>query len=80
MARRYHSGRFLMILGAAFLYKNRHTVVQANYYGKVATVLFYLAITAIVFNIPYARPILAVAVLSTILAFAQYTKQHFSSK
>lgn len=67
----------LMILGAAFLYKNRKVVVQANFYGKLATVLFYIAITALVFNIPYSGFVLLIAVISTILALAQYAVLNF---
>jgi len=70
----------LMIFGAAFLYKNRHVVVQSNFYGKLATVLFYIAITALVFKIPYAAHILFIAVISTILAFIQYTVLNFRKK
>ncbi len=66
-----------MILGAAFLYKNRQVVVQANFYGKLATVLFYIAITALVFNIPFSGYILLIAVISTILALMQYAVLNF---
>jgi cardiolipin synthase len=70
----------LMIFGAAFLYKNRKVVVQANFYGKLATVLFYIAITALVFDFRYSAYILSVAVLSTILAFMQYAVLNFKGK
>ena len=63
----------IMILGAAFLYKEREVVVQSNFYGKSATVLFYLAVTALIFELPYAEYILVVAIASTILALIQYT-------
>ncbi|HHU78550.1 MAG: CDP-diacylglycerol--glycerol-3-phosphate 3-phosphatidyltransferase [Caldicoprobacterales bacterium] len=67
----------LMILGAAFLYRNRKMVVQANFYGKLATFLFYIAVTALVFELNYARYILFVAVFSTILALLQYAVRNF---
>ncbi|HHY83175.1 MAG TPA: CDP-diacylglycerol--glycerol-3-phosphate 3-phosphatidyltransferase [Clostridiales bacterium] len=70
----------LMILGAAFLYKNRKVVVQANFYGKLATFLFYIAITALVFRVPYSGYILGIAVLSTILALIQYAALNFKRK
>lgn len=70
----------LMIGGAAFLYRNRNVVVQANFYGKLATVLFYFAITALTFDIPYAGFVLFIAVLSTILAFLQYARINFKRK
>jgi len=67
----------LMILGAAFLYKNRKVVVQSNFYGKLATFLFYIAVTALIFRLPYANYIFIVAILSTILAFVKYTVLNF---
>ncbi len=69
----------LMIIGAALLYKDG-VVVQANIYGKVATVLFYLAITLIVFDLSYSMHVLTIAVISTILALIQYTIKGFNAK
>lgn len=68
-----------MIIGAALLYKDG-VVVQANIYGKVATVLFYLAITLIVFDLSYSMHVLTIAVISTILALIQYTIKGFNAK
>ena len=67
----------LMILGAAFLYKNRKVVVQSNFYGKLATVLFYIAIAALVFELPHARYLLWLAIASTIISFLQYAFSSF---
>lgn len=63
---------FLMIIGALFLYGKRQTVVQANFFGKAASVAFYVAIIAIALNIPYAYYILGVAVFMTLFALIQY--------
>lgn len=62
----------LMVLGALFLYKNRQTVVQANFFGKAASAAFYVAIIALVFKIPYAYYMLAAAVFLTLFALIQY--------
>lgn len=67
----------IMIVGALFLYKEREVVVQSNFYGKLATVLFYIAITALIFELPYAKYILLVALISTILALIQYAILNF---
>ena len=67
----------LMIFGAAFLYRNRRVVVQANFYGKLATFLFYVAITSLIFELPYANYILSIAILSTILALLKYASLNF---
>lgn len=62
----------LMVFGAIFLYRNKHKVVQANFYGKTATAAFYVAIVALAFDIPYAYFMLVIAVVSTIVALIQY--------
>lgn len=62
----------LMVLGAIFLYKNRKTVVQSNFFGKAASVAFYVAIIALVFDFPYAYYMLGAAVFLTLFALIQY--------
>ncbi|NLB40681.1 MAG: CDP-alcohol phosphatidyltransferase family protein [Clostridiales bacterium] len=66
-----------MILGAIFLLKEREVVVQANIYGKLATVMFYFAVTALTFELSYAKYILFAALISTILALIQYAVLNF---
>lgn len=70
----------MMILGAVFLYKNKNVVVQANYYGKAATVAFYLAIIALVVDLPYSGVVLTAAVLMTLLALILYGYSYFDVK
>ena len=62
----------LMVLGAIFLYKNRQTVVQSNIVGKAASAAFYVAIIALVFELPYAYYMLGIAVFLTLFALVQY--------
>jgi len=62
----------LIIAGALFLYKSRKVVVQANYFGKAASTAFFLAVVAVIFEIPYAEIILLTALLATIIALVQY--------
>jgi len=62
----------LIIVGAAFLYKSRKVVVQANYFGKAASIAFFLAVVAVIFDILYAEIILLAALLAAIIALVQY--------
>lgn len=62
----------LLIIGATFLYKSRKVVVQANYFGKAASMAFFLAVLSVIFDVPYASSILIVALLVTLIAFVQY--------
>ncbi|MDP4092562.1 MAG: CDP-alcohol phosphatidyltransferase family protein [Bacillota bacterium] len=64
-----------MGIGSISLYKKEHHVVSANWYGKLATVVFYLAIMVIiVFNLkePYSGIFVGIALLPTIFAFIMY--------
>ncbi len=62
----------MMIFGVALLYGKKKIVVQSNFYGKFATVLFYIAITALVFDFRYADYILWAAIVSTVVSSLQY--------
>jgi len=62
----------LLIIGAAFLYKSKRMVVQANTYGKVASSVFFLAVVAVIFDLPYYEAILFAAVVITLIALVQY--------
>lgn len=62
-----------MGLGALFLFFIRdRTVIAANKTGKIATVLFYLSIVALVFELPYNSFLITVAVCVTVIAFIRY--------
>ncbi|HHV60226.1 MAG TPA: CDP-alcohol phosphatidyltransferase family protein [Clostridiaceae bacterium] len=65
---------FLMILGSVLLYKRKNFVVSANWYGKLATVIFYLAIVLIIFNSPYGHVFIIAAVLFALFAFIMYAR------
>lgn len=64
-----------MAAGSVFLYKKQKFVVSANWYGKLATVVFYLAVIAIIiFDMSplYNRLFIGIAVASTLFAFFMY--------
>ncbi len=65
----------LMILGSVLLYR-REIVVGASWYGKVATVIFYLAIILIIIldlNDIQRTALIGAAVGSTLFAFVRYS-------
>lgn len=68
---------FLMIAGAAFLYKNRNIVVEANFFGKAATASFYVAVVATVLKLPYYNMLLYIAVVLALIALVQYGYKAF---
>ncbi len=75
-----------MGIGALVLYKQDNYVVSANWYGKMATVVFYLAIVMLIFNTPFSSRILfglpfnkfffLIAVLSALFAFFMYVRSY----
>ncbi|NLO82830.1 MAG: CDP-diacylglycerol--glycerol-3-phosphate 3-phosphatidyltransferase [Clostridiales bacterium] len=69
---------FLMIVGAFFLYKNRKLVVEANFFGKIASVSFYVAVIATVIKLPYSNTLLYIAVFLTLVALVQYAYKNFA--
>ncbi len=64
-----------MGLGSIHLYKKDNHVVSANWYGKLATVIFYFAILIVIFfdlREPYSGILISVAILPTLYAFVRY--------
>jgi cardiolipin synthase len=76
----------LMGIGALVLYKQDNYVVSANWYGKMATVVFYLAIVMLIFGTPFNQWILfglpfnqlffLLAVLAALFAFFMYVRSY----
>jgi len=63
----------LMILGAIILYyRKEKMVISSNFYGKIATLLFYLAVFSVFLSYPYSLSIFIIALTSSIFAFFQY--------
>lgn len=77
----------LMGVGALMLYKHDNYVVSANWYGKMTTVVFYLAIIMMMFDEPFRRwkiwgiPInkfvFMLAIIAALFAFFMYVKSYY---
>lgn len=76
----------LMGIGAIVLYKQDNYVVSASWYGKIVTVIFYMAIIMLIFDKPFNRIILLgvpfnrlfflLAVFMALFAFYMYAKSY----
>lgn len=73
---------FIMIVGASFLY-GKDVVVYSRWYGKLATVLFYIAIVASLVSKQFSLPkpwsnidfaLYCLALVTTIFALVMYIK------
>ena len=62
----------LMAIGSIMLLKQKKYVVSANWYGKMATVIFYLAIIMIIIKVPYSNYLIILALAATLFAFVKY--------
>lgn len=73
----------MMIAGAIYLYfSGEKVVIPSDKFGKIATVLFYTAISVIVFdiNITLSKGVMYVALIVTIVAFVNYLKIYVDMK
>jgi len=62
-----------MIAGSVLLYKKEKFVVSSNWYGKMSTVIFSIAIFVTLFDIPYSNIFVLVAVLVNLFSFFMYS-------
>jgi cardiolipin synthase len=80
----------LIGVGAIVLYKRNSHVVSANWYGKIATVFFYLAVIMLLFDnvfgfetmlgVEFNRLFFIIAVLVALFAFSMYISKFFRIK
>lgn len=70
----------LMIIGAIWLMNKRDAVIPANRFGKVTTLLFYIAILAVLFELPFNRVILFGYLAATVAALFIYMNRFISVK
>jgi cardiolipin synthase len=70
----------LMGIGSIVLLKQKKYVVSANWYGKIATILFYFAIIAIIVKIPYSNYFIIIALAATLFAFFKYSISYVNIK
>jgi len=80
----------LMGLGAIVLYRQKKYVVSANWYGKMTTVIFYLAIIMLMFDEPFGRwtlfgvalnqLVFILAVAMALFAFFMYFRSYLKIK
>jgi len=68
----------LMIGGAIFLYRNRKVVVEANFFGKLASASFYVAVIVKILRLSHANILLYIAVFLTLVALVQYGYKNFA--
>lgn len=62
-----------MIIGSLFLYKKKDKVIiPANKYGKISTIIFYVAILLVAYELEYAMTVMLFAIASAVIALIMY--------
>ncbi|HHW32293.1 MAG TPA: CDP-diacylglycerol--glycerol-3-phosphate 3-phosphatidyltransferase [Clostridiaceae bacterium] len=67
----------MMGIGSIILLKKKKYVVSANWYGKLATFVFFIAIIMIMLDMPYSNYLIIAAFAFTIFAFINYVISYF---
>lgn len=62
-----------MVIGSILVYRKNNKVVSANWYGKMATVILFLAIVLTLFKWQYSNVAVVTAVIATLFAFFMYS-------
>nr|WP_114296580.1 CDP-diacylglycerol--glycerol-3-phosphate 3-phosphatidyltransferase [Anaerobacterium chartisolvens] len=62
-----------MGLGSILLYKQQKLVVSANWYGKMSTVVLYIAIIIAIFSETYSTIAIIIALCAALFAFVMYS-------
>lgn len=66
-----------ILLGSLLLYRKNHMITQANWYGKLTSVILFAAIGAALFNLSFARYLSYVAICFTMFALFMYTLKFY---
>lgn len=69
----------MMILGATFLYE-KDTVVSSSWYGKLATVVFYIAMILAMLNFKHYIYFIYIAIALTLFALVMYFNKFMRKK
>jgi cardiolipin synthase len=68
-----------MIVFGIFLY-NKNVVIPANIFGKIASLLFYIAILFDIYKPFVGKILIYIAVLSAVIAFVNYINVYITKK
>ncbi len=76
----------LILAGISMYFRKKKSVIPANKFGKMATVLFTIAVFMMIVmpNQPFTMAIMIIALFSKLISFSSYVikyfKKHFASK
>lgn len=66
----------LMGIGGILLYRNKKRISSADWYGKIASGIFYFAIVMLILNVKYSKTFIIIAVAATVFALAKYIAKY----
>lgn len=66
----------LLGIGGILLYKNKKRISSADWYGKIASGIFYFAILMLILDVKYSKTFIVIAVAATVFALAKYIAKY----
>jgi cardiolipin synthase len=66
----------LLGIGGLLLYRNKKRISSADWYGKIASGIFYFAILMLILDVKYSKTFMVIAVAATVFALAKYIAKY----
>lgn len=66
----------LIGIGGILLYRNKKRISGADWYGKIASGIFYFAIVMLILDVKYSETFIIIAVAATVFALAKYAAKY----
>ena len=70
----------IISVGSYLLYRQNKMIVQANWYGKLTTVILYFSIITVLFNVPFSEVFIVTSLLSILFSFIMYAAKFIKIK
>lgn len=66
----------LLGIGGIMLYRNKKRISSADWYGKIASGIFYFAILMLILDVRYSKTFIVIAVAATVFALVKYIAKY----
>jgi len=67
-------------IGSYLLYRQENLIAQANWYGKLTTVILYFTIVTVLFNLPFSNIFIVISLISVMFSFLMYALKFIKIK
>ena len=70
----------IISIGSYLLYRQNKMIAQANWYGKLTTVILYFSIVLVLFNGPFSEIFIIISLFSVLFSFVMYAVKFIKIK